>query len=406
VANSGGTNISVLPLGASSSSVQPAQGNDLVEDLSRRLLTPNTRLFNLSFGLVDGLLRYTVGETLDFSDRPQFIAQHQTGTLVFSTLPTTAAGNGTVRYVDTSVPNRPEVYLMHRNLVTPTNNAIAIEGIDSLRVIRPSDGADMIVMWGRPPGSTTTVQSPPLPVADAIAYIRSQGVTQANHHAGVWNRAAITLGDTTYIAASGDRSMIAIGEGARAPFGRVLLCCTISQGERLELGLVSETQVIDLVGNAAERVFGVDINQDGSLGVARGAQATYFFTGRESMSLGAGALRLQGEFRTGMAGGAGGAALHPAHAGVLTADPLTRLSFVATSSRTIKIIDTVHFYERGEIHLRENVVGPLRTFLPSESEIQGVPENDPNRILVKVLAVTEGDHIVVINVRRKDLGLN
>jgi hypothetical protein len=140
-------------------------------------------------------------------------------------------------------------------------------------------------------------------------------------------------------------------------------------------------------------VFGLGLNQNGTLGVARGAQAAYYFTPD---------LRLQGEFRSGVSGGAGGAALHPEHASTLEAGDRA-LSFVATSSRTIKIIDTAHFFERGEIHIRDNVVGPVRAVMPAPEENAGVSSNDPNFIVVKLVGVTAGDNVVIVNVRRKDV---
>jgi hypothetical protein len=163
--------------------------------------------------------------------------------------------------------------------------------------------------------------------------------------------------------------------------------------------LSSEIAVRDLVNNASERVIGVGLNNNGSLGVARGTLATYYFSGRTG-NLGAGELRLQGEFRAGMAGGQGGATLHPLHSAILESGDRA-LSFAATANRSIKIIDSRHFFERGEIFLRDNVVGPVRAFLPTAEENAGLDAS--NQIVVKLLAVTSGDNVVVINVRRKDL---
>jgi hypothetical protein len=402
VANSGGTNLSVLWLGDRTTG--PTSPGGLVEDVSRRILTPNARLLNLSWELGEGgILRYNKGAVLDFSDRPQFVAQHATGTLLYSTLPTAAAANGTIRYVDSSVSGRPEVYIMHRGAVTNTNDAIALAGVDSLTIVRAVEESDLVILFSRRPGTSTVVQSPPLPIEEALAYLRANGAVQVDHFAGEWDRAAITLGDTTFVAASGNRQVIAFGEGAVSPYGRILLCCTITPGPPLRLGFTSETNVGDLVQNAAERVHGLDLNADGSLGVARGARSAYYFTGSDGASLGAGALRLQGEFREGVSGGTGGAALHPNLAGVLSADPNVRLSFVATADRSIKIVDTVHFYERGEIHLRDNVVGPVRAFLPSAEDNSGIAASDPRFIVVKLLAVTAGENVVIVNVRRRDI---
>jgi hypothetical protein len=398
VANSGGTNISVLPLGP----VGGTSADYMIEDVGRRLLTPNTQLFDVVFELEDGQLRYSLPQPLDFSDRPQFIAQHATGTLVYSTLPTTAMADGTIRYIDTTVGARPEVHLMHRGAVTQDKNTAALAGIDSISISRSAGGDDLIVLYDHVPGTHQVIMSAALPLEDAVADIRSKG-SDVEMFAGAWNRGIIGLSDTTFVAASTDRQVLAFGEGATAPFGRIFLCCTITPGTPLKLGLTSETAVRDLVGNAAEQVFGIGLNADGSLGVARGAQAAYFFSGPENLSLGAGPLRLQGEFRTGIAGGTGGAALHPQNTGILSADPDRRLAFVATAASSIKIIDAVHFYERGEIHVRNNVVGPVRTVLPTPEENQGLTPTDPNYIVVKLLAVTANENVTIVNVRRKDI---
>jgi hypothetical protein len=398
VANSGGTNISVVDLYPQGN---PNFPNDLVEDVARRILTPDVRLIDVSFSITDTGLRYTVsGQGIGYSDRPQFIAQHASGLVLYSTLPTPAARDGTIRYVDTSLPNRPQVYLLHRKAVTAAENSIALASVDSVTVVRAVTEDDRVILFGRQAGTGVIQQSAALPLDQAIVDLRSKGVP-VEDIAGVWNRSVVALSDTTYVATSRDRQVIAFGEGARAPFGRVLLCCEIFPGTPVRVDLVSEIATMDLIENAAERVFGLDLNQNGSLGVARGTNSAYFFTGAEALSRGAGPLRLQGEFRSGVAGGAGGAAIHPQHADVLTQNPDHRLAFVATPNRSIKIVDALHFYERGEIHIRNNVVGPVRAFLPTDGDNQGLSGDDI--ILIRLVAVTEGDHIAVIDVRRRDV---
>jgi hypothetical protein len=199
--------------------------------------------------------------------------------------------------------------------------------------------------------------------------------------------------DTTFVAASTDRSTIAFGEGATQAAGRIMICCSINPGPPLRVGISDVIAVTDLLNNASERVLGLGLNANGSLGVARGATAAYYFSPD---------LRLQGEFRSGVAGGAGGAALHPDHSSTLeTGD--RALSFVATANRTIKIIDTAHFFERGELHIRDNVVGPVRAVLPAPEENAGLSPADPNYIVVKLVGVTAGDNVVILNVRRRDI---
>jgi DNA-binding beta-propeller fold protein YncE len=382
VANSGGTNISVLPLGGS---------GYMIEDVPRRILTPNTLLFDLTVNESPNGLRYT-GLAHDFSDRPQFIAQHSTGTLVFSTLPTSAARNGTIRYADTNVGPLPEVYLLHRGAVRDADKSFALANIDSLKIGRAIGIDDRVILFDRLPGTSTVIWSELLSFDEAVADIRSKG-SDIEVFPGAWDVPRVALGDTTFVASSSNREVIAFGEGSVSPYGRILLCCTISEGPPFRLGVSSDITVRDLVGNAAERVFGVGLNDNGSLGVARGTLAAYFFS-RD--------LRLQGEFRGGIGGGAGGASLHPQHASPLEVGDRA-LSFVATGNRSIKIIDSAHFYERGEIFIRDNVVGPVRTLLPQPHENAAFPSGHPNHIVVKLIGVTEGNNVVIVNVRRKDI---
>jgi DNA-binding beta-propeller fold protein YncE len=382
VANSGGTNISVVPLGG------PAE---LVEDVPRRIMTPNVVLFDVKLADANGFLRYTA-DVHDFSDRPQFIAQHATGTLVYSTLPTNAARNGTLRYIDQRAGLNGETYLLHRGAVRNVENSFAIANIDSLKIVRFVDAPDLVILFDRVPGTNELIVSDPMVINEALTWMSENG-SDVEWYGGAWNVPAVALGDTTFVAASSDRSTIAFGEGAKAPFGRVILCCTVIPGPPLKLGLSNEIAVGDLVRNASERVFGLGLNANGTLGVARGSNAAYFFTPD---------LRLQGEFRSGMAGGAGGASLHPQHASALeTGD--RALAFVPTGNRTIRIIDSAHFFQRGEIAIRDNVVGPVRAVLPPSGDNAGRAPTDPNFIVVRLVAVTSDANVVVINVRRKDI---
>jgi hypothetical protein len=382
VANSGGTNISVLPLDGQ---------NFMIEDVGRRILTPNVVLLEVGIELANGILRYSQ-QVHGFSDRPQFIAQHSSGTMLYSTLPTGAAKSGTLRYVDMNVGPRPEVYLLHRGAVKDADNSIAIAHLDSLKIFRAVDEPDLVVLYDRVPGTSTLVMSDMLPLHLALEDIADKG-SDVEWFSGGWDIGTIGLSDTTFVASSLDRNTIAFGEGAKGPYGRIFLCCTITPGPPMMLGLTDEVAVNDLVFNAAERVFGVGLNANGTLGVARGSNAAYFFDS---------ALRLQGEFRSGMANGGGGATLHPGHSAALeTGDQA--LAFVPTSQRTIKIIDSAHFFQRGEIHIRDNVVGPVRTFMPLLQENAGRTELDPDYIVVKLIAVTQGSNVVIVDVRRKDI---
>jgi hypothetical protein len=399
VANSGGTTLSKVPLGT---------GDDLRETVARRVFTPNTVLYEVLLAVANGRARYTQN-FYDFSDRPQFVAVRSDNLLVYSTTPTGSAPDGTIRFVDPNpdpavTTEQPEVKLLfNQSAVRPVSDAYAIANVDSIRIIAGGPNAnDTVAIYdhrsGYPdiPAQVITFRSDNVPAI--ITALRAAG-SDAFIGAGLWNVLKVGMSDTTFVAVSPDRSTVAFGEGATPGEGRIILCCTTSTGPSgLEVGISAEVAVTDLINNASERVLGVGLGTPGPdgtiLGVARGSQSTYFFDRN---------LRLQGLFSQGVSGGAGGAALHPNQTGRIESNPSEALAFVATANRTIKILDTVHFYQRGEIPIRDNIAGPLRATLPFAGENGALPATDPNFILVKLFGVTDTGAVVVVNVRNKDL---
>lgn len=87
VANSGGTNISVVPLNSAT----------LRELERRRVFTQNLQLYGISYDSAGAPAGRAIA---DYSDRPQFVGQIRTGQLLYSTKPTSAARDGTVRIYD------------------------------------------------------------------------------------------------------------------------------------------------------------------------------------------------------------------------------------------------------------------------------------------------------------------
>jgi hypothetical protein len=152
----------------------------------------------------------------------------------------------------------------------------------------------------------------------------------------------IGLSDTTFVAVSGDHRMVALGEGART-HGRVF--SFEDRAGQVDGPLVKFGEIRDLVGNAAERVIGLALNADGSLGVARGSDA--FFFSRD--------LRLQGEVPT--ASGVGGVDMHPENP---TIDRAFVSGVQANGLAFIDVIDSFHFGRVSRIFLRDPVVGPIR----------------------------------------------
>jgi hypothetical protein len=143
------------------------------------------------------------------------------------------------------------------------------------------------------------------------------------------------------VAASTDRRYVAVGEGVREN-ARIPLFEAV--GGELEM----RGDVRDLISNAAERVIGLGINRDGSLGVARGDQA-YFFNNL---------LRLQGVMESGSP--TGGVALHPESGNYPFGGQ--RLGFVSGTEGGrpyVAVINAFNFCELTRVYLRDPVTGAL-----------------------------------------------
>jgi len=393
VANSGGTNVSFVSLDGTPT-----------EDGARRLFTPNEVLFELTEQIVSGVIRYT-GEFFDFSDRPMFVAQDSRGRLLYSTRPTPAADNGSIRRVDedpdpSSGADVPEVtFLFVGDAVDDTDNKISIARVDSMFIVpggaSPSDG---VRIFDHVPGfPQNVIDSGVKPLGAALDTLRLEGSDVFSSRGG-WVLEEVGLSDTTFLAASGNREHIAFGEGATAPTGRIIIWNAEEAGGFGSLS--APTEVADIVSNAAEVVNGVGLNEDGSLGVARGQLGAYFFTGGNDP---VGDLRLQGVFQEGLQDGGAGATFHPQH-DTARASNETTVAFVGTRRQSLKAIDTFHFFELGEIFIRDNIAGPLRASLPFATDNAGrTCPGDPKCVVLKLFGVTDSGGVVIVDVRAEDV---
>lgn len=331
VANSGGTNISVIPL----------RDATLREAQDKRIFTRNERLFGVIYDIESGEAASV--SMHDYSDRPQFLAQTANGLLVYSTRPTPAAQDGTVRIYD---PNKLRSEIFTGYVDKHTSGRALVVNADSAFYGPPSD---VIVCPRRRFGDTTDPQcivGLPRVVADSLTVLRSQ---PANASGGRWDTRLdigadvreVGFSDTTFVAASTDRRYVAVGEGVREN-------ARIPLFEALGDSLVMRGDVRDLISNAAERVIGLGINRDGTLGVARGQQAFFFNN----------FLRLQGVMESGSP--TGGVALHPEGGGY----PLggQRLAFVSGSQDGrpyVAVINAFNFCELARVYTRDPVTGAL-----------------------------------------------
>jgi hypothetical protein len=400
VANSGGTNISFV------STAQLRETN--------RLLTPSQQLFEVGESQVDGFRRYTTGSNsiLAFSDRPQFIAQDTNGLILYSTKPTSANRSGTIRKVipaallPAGVRSEPTILLTDL-AYTDATDRWALSNIDSVFIVPGAAGADgeddAVRLIDHVPGDPTAKLTITGSLADSLfVAFRAMG-SDVQGRRGGFNVAGFALHDTTYVAASGDRRTVAFGEGAVGPFGRIFQWNASTIPGSPELGTLTSQGTTDLINNAAERVLGVALSQNGQLGVGRGVLQTYFFSNNVAEE---GFLRLQGVFSNGVAGGNGGVALHPNHSEAIPVNQdssETAVAFIATGNRSIKIVDTFHFFERGEIAIRDNIVGQLRAAIPAASENGSLPPTSCDYVSVQLYGVTSTNNLVIVNVRRRDI---
>lgn len=385
VANSGGTNISVVGLDGTPAEIP-----------SERIFTPNEVLFDIREQDDNGRIKL-VSSFIDFSDRPMFIVEDAYRNLVYSTRPTPAAEFGSIRVAPTLDPSGSPLdtvdvrFMVLGDAVnTDVDDAYAVARADSMAIANcPGTFDHCLVLFDHIPGQPgSIIQSDPLPVLEAGADLLAKG-SDVFVVRGQWIPDLVGLSDTTFVSGSGNRRHVAFGEGGVDPHGRIVLWHAAGPGGQGALS--PATSVADIVSNASERVNGVGLNQAGDLGVARGQNGAYFFTGGDDP---VGDLRLQGFFESGLQNGGAGATFHPQHTNARQTGT-EAMAFVGTSRRTIKAINTFHFFEMGEIHIRDNIVGPLRAALPLPG--------DPADVILKLFGVTDAGGVVIIDVRAGDV---
>ncbi len=185
---------------------------------------------------------------------------------------------------------------------------------------------------------------------------------------------------------------MAFGDGGEPQVGKVVMWTSAAAQ------ISSRLTIADLVNNASERVRALHLNRDGSLGMARGAFGSYFFSTD---------LRLRGTVPE-LALGGGGGELHPDHPDTPapTASSPTTVAFTISGDRSIRIVDTVHYTERGRIPIRDDLFGAtLRVIppLPSDNNGQGRGCGGSSCVVAKVFAVTNGGGVLVVDVRASDI---
>jgi hypothetical protein len=376
VANSGGTNVSKVDL--------------LSRREDGRIKTSNEWVYDVSYSVDvnSGDFKYTVSPPIDYSDRPQYIAQSASGALYYSTRPTSTAQPGTLRRIDNFLDVRTEPRQIWQYGAHANGKYVVINS-DHVSVLKGANGApDIITVCDHTPGNelSTTVCESGNNIEDVVAVLQGSPVNGNVIAVKDLDVASLALPDTNFVAVGGDRRRVAFGEansGGRA--GRVLALYdpdgTPAGSEVYSMPI----EVTDLTSNASDRVFGLAINGNSTNIGVHGVE-TFFADS---------SLRLQGKFATFNTGA--GIAFHPLNVEEFTPDSLARVAFVASGDFSIQIVDSYSYRLRGRIPLRTNLYGALRAVLPTPAE----RSSDPS-LMVKLFGLTP-EGIVVIDVRRQDI---
>ena len=376
VANSGGTNISRVNL--------------LSRSEDGRIKTSNEWVYDIGYSVDEGSgdAKYTVSPPIDYSDRPQYIAQSASGALYYSTRPTSAAQQGTLRRIDNFLDARTEPRQIWQYGAYAKGKYVVFNA-DHISVLKGANGApDIITVCDHPPGNelTTTVCESGNNIEEVVETLRGSPVNGNVVAVKNIDVESLALPDTNFVTVGGDRRRVAFGEansGGRA--GRVLSLFDPNGTAAGSEVYSAPIEVTDLTNNASDRVFGLAINGNSTNIGVHGVE-TFFADS---------SLRLQGKFATFNSGA--GIVFHPLNVDENTADNMARVAFVASGDFSIQIVDSYSYRLRGRLPLRKNLYGPLRAVLPTQAERGADPD-----LAVKLFGLTP-EGIVVIDVRRGDI---
>lgn len=396
VANSGGTNISVVDTTGKAE--------------RRRIKTPGNVLYRITqtIDASSGVTRLSLNPATDiiqYSDRPQFISMSRNGNLYYSTRPTASATPGTLRRIDPrQIPAATEVQQLTTYATTGPENVFIVANVDSLYITKSivDSISDNITIFERQYGTTTQITIP------AVTGLGSYtlGATDSNLvrlcnvtlrasggdcRALQIDPASLALTDTTFLAAGGDGRAIAFGEGnVSGRPGRVMLVIDTA-GTWFNVVGSAGTSVRDLTNNASDLVFGLAVDSTSQTVLANGNAA--FFADINASALFN--LRLQGSFQTSLPGN--GVAYHPQASCTIGGNVHTRVAFVMQGDSSIAVVDCFAFRKSKTIPVRTALYGPMRAVLPTNGELAADPT-----LSVKLYCLTK-EGLLVIPIRTSDL---
>lgn len=373
VANSGGTNISMVNL---SSRLE-----------SGRVKTTNEWIYDVSYNKSDSGFTFEVSPPIDYSDRPQYIAQSASGALYYSTKPTSSATPGTLRRLDNFLDARAEPRQIWQYGAYEKGKYVIINA-DFVDVIKGVEGsADSIYVCDHTPGNDPSSGTCAISGTIEGAVLELQNTISSNVVAVKdLAVASLALPDTNFVAVGGDRRFVVFGEGGASGGASRVLSVYDPAGTPVDGAKYSAPiEVADLTNNASDKVFGLDVNQNSANIGVHGVETFFADT----------SLRLQGKFATFNTGA--GIAFHPNNRDENTADQLARVAFVASGDMSIQIVDSYSYRLRGRIPIRKNLYGALRAALPTAAEMAADPQ-----LAVKLFGLTP-EGLVVIDLRRSDI---
>jgi len=375
VANSGGTNISRVFIGSTDAS-------QLHEDLPHRILTRNTYTYTVTVQRDEatGKVHLTAQGPVSYSDRPEYLVQSRGGRIFYSTRPTATAPAGSVRWLDPALPvPDPHQIWQYGTILNTTTQVYAIFNVDSL-FIDPAPPtsfvSDKVTIYDHPYGSAKDTA---IVVTDSIPLNAIAQLVAANSDAEAvfgLDISSLPLTDTTYAAASGNRTWLAFGEGHKVGAARVVVVA--DSGGPLPNFFSPLVTINDLTDNASEQVFGVAVDKSGATVAAHGLQS-YFASVSNPFH-----LRLQGKYDSFDDGA--GIAFHPLADGTGTPQA-QRLAFIGAASGTIEVVDIAYYISRAKLPLKNSIYGPLRASLPMPG--------DPADVILKLYALSQKGLIVI-----------
>ena len=348
VANSGGTNISIVDVGARQEVRRHTVPNFIIEFVQTEL-DPATNLIKIKI------------ERQEFSDRPQNIGA--------VCLPTTG----------TTTCAADSIYAVYST--TPTISQFGTEFIQrgSVRWENLTAGTPQSHFFWEHSGV------PPSPDSDTLQVIVDRGAAVATDTVlsaacGITvDRRAIAFADTTFVRNSGNFTRAVVGEGGiiepSLGFGRALTydvnggitqaaCAATVAGVNFtgrietDIGISPPRRSFDWIGNTGTAVRGVAVNFNGLTNLVR-ADSIYVID--EDLKL-VGIVQIAGgnpgmDLNFDHAFGAKSAGT-PTFGG--TGDPNDRLLFAATNGPNIEVYDTFFYGRVATIPVRDPVIGPLR----------------------------------------------